>query len=307
METSKISELLVQASSLKPRTLIISDLKWKYLLWAVYRRKNILFVGHTRCGTTSVARAAAEVLQLPFFVFNCGGGQDARATLIGNTVFKKDTGTLFCKSQFVEAIQTKNAIVLLDELTRGSHDFWNILIPTLDSTQRYLRLDEDEHSPVIKVDDSVCFIATSNIGSEYTSTRTLDRAMAARFPVKVEMLPLNRDELLHLIKILYPGLTIDKGSPTWNICDIAHKTITELKKDEPRLSCFIPTGAVLEMAQLIEDGFTLAEIAEMAIYPDYSDEGGVESEKIFIKQIIEGYISKPGAKTPLNDPTNKNK
>lgn len=61
MIKTDISELLSKASSLKPKDLIISDLKWKYLLWAVYRRKNILFVGHTRCGKTKTARAAAEV------------------------------------------------------------------------------------------------------------------------------------------------------------------------------------------------------------------------------------------------------
>lgn len=56
-----ISQLLSNAASLKPKDLIMNDLKWKYLLWAIYRRKNILFVGHTRCGKTRSAKAAAEV------------------------------------------------------------------------------------------------------------------------------------------------------------------------------------------------------------------------------------------------------
>lgn len=239
----------------------------------------------------------------PFFVFNCGGTQDARATLIGNTIFKKDTGTLFCKSPFIEAIQTKNAVILLDELTRGSHDFWNILFPVIDPTQRYLRLDESENSPVIKVDDSVTFISTANIGSEYTATKVLDKAMAARFPVKVEMLPLNREELLGLVKVIHPSLNTAKGSTMWNVCDISEKTIKELKKDEPRLSSLIPTGAIVEMAQLVVDGFSLEEIAEMTIYPDYPDEGGADSERTFIKQVVESYIPNKKAKNPLTDPS----
>ncbi len=303
MIKSQISELLTNAHVLKPKDLIISDLKWKYLLWAVYRQKNILFVGHTRCGKTKAILSAAKVLERPIFIFNLGSTQDARATLIGNIGFKRDAGTYFASSEFVHAIQTKNAIILLDELTRANHDAWNILMPVLDPTLRFLRLDE-EKSEVVKVEE-VCIAATANIGSEYTATKVLDKAMAARFPVKVEMLPLTRDELLHLVNILHPNLPITKGSVMWQLCDIANKTIEELKKDEARLTSLIPTGAIVEMAQLVEDGFALEEIAEMAIYPDFPDEGGADSERTYVKQIVEGYIPKKGAKNPLNDPVNR--
>ena len=173
----------------------------------------------------------------------------------------------------------------------------------LDPTLRFLRLDEREDSAVIKV-GNVCIAATCNVGSEYTATRTLDKAIAARFPVKVEMLPLNREELIHLIEILYPKMNLNKGSVIWNICDIAQKTVNEVKKDEPKLTSLIPTGSVIEMAQLVEDGFTLEEIAEMAIYPDFPDEGGVESERTFIRQLVQAYLPSKG-KNPLIDPIEK--
>jgi hypothetical protein len=301
MIKSQIVELLTQAHVLKPKDLVISDLKWKYLLWAVYRQRNILFVGHTRCGKTKAILSAGKALDRKVFTFNLGSTQDARATLIGNIGFKRETGTYFASSEFVQAIQTENAIVLLDELTRANHDAWNILMPVLDPTLRFLRLDE-EKSDVVKV-GNVCIAATANIGSEYTATKVLDKAMAARFPVKVEMLPLTRDELLHLVGVLYPNLSVTKGSLIWQLCDIAHKTVEELKKDEARLTSLIPTGAIVEMAQLALDGFTLEEIAEMAIYPDFPDEGGADSERTYIKQIVEGYIPKKGAKNPLRDPT----
>jgi len=243
----------------------------------------------------------------PLFVFNCGSSQDARAMFIGNTFFSKELGTYFNQSSFVRAIQTKNAIIVLDELTRISHDGLNILIPVVDPTQRYLRLDEAENTPVISVADGVCFIATANIGSEYTATKVLDRAMATRFPVKVEMLPLDREELIQLINVLYPSLDTKKGSLMWNLCDISHKTVNELKKEEPRLTSLIPTGAVVEMAQLVMDGFNLDEIAEMTMYPDFPDEGGADSERTYIRQIVEGYSPKKGAKNPLNDPSEKMK
>lgn len=242
----------------------------------------------------------------PLFIFNCGGSQDARASFVGNTFFSKETGTYFNQSSFAKAIQTENAIIVLDELTRISHDGLNILIPVVDPTQRYLRLDEAENTPVIPVAESVSFIATANIGSEYTATRVLDKAMSARFPVKIEMSPLTRDELLQLICVLYPTLKIDKASIIYNLCEIAEKTIKESKKSDSRISTIIPTGTVLNMVQLAVDGFTLNEIAEMTIYPDYPDDIDVDSERTFMRQLVEGFLPKQGAKKPLHDPTNNN-
>jgi Holliday junction resolvasome RuvABC ATP-dependent DNA helicase subunit len=301
MTPEEFKDLIANANKLKPKDLSISDLKWKYLIWSVLRRKNILFVGPTRCGKTTAIKAVARVLSVPFFVFDMGGSQDARATLIGNTTFKKETGTVFHPSPFVTAIQTRGAVILLDELTRGNHDAWNILMPVLDPTRRCLRLDEKEDSAVVNVEE-VCFAATANIGSDYTATKTVDKALAARFPVKVEMCPLEKEELLNLIKVKFPNIKTSQGSTIYNLCEIADKTIRELRKDEPRLSSIIPTGSVLEMAQLVEDGFNLEEISEMTIYPDYPDDQGVDSERTFIKQLVEGYSPKKGAKNPLHDP-----
>ena len=67
---------------------------------------------------------------------------DNVATLIGNVHFDKAKGTYFSESLFVKAIQTPNAVILLDELSRAHPDAWNILMTVLDQGQRYLRLDE---------------------------------------------------------------------------------------------------------------------------------------------------------------------
>jgi len=41
---------------------------------------------------------------------------------------------------------------------------------------------------------------------------------------------------------------------------------------------------------LMEDGFTLGEVAEVTIYPFFDDDGGVDSERTFIKQLVQKYI-----------------
>lgn len=237
----------------------------------------------------------------PFYVFNCGGGQDARATLIGNTTYKKETGTMFHQSPFVTAIQTKNAVILLDELTRGSHDFWNILVPVLDSTQRCLRLDEKEDSPVIRVAEGVSFVATANIGNEFTATKVLDKAISRRFPLKLEMPLLTGKELKYLFSILIPSRTKEEIDLMNTLANISDDLIAQCKMEDAKISIMIPPANMVEMAELVMDGFNLEEIAEAAIYPEYPDEGGADSERTFVKSIMQKYFPKD-VKSPINDP-----
>jgi hypothetical protein len=290
--------------NLKPIDLFIDDLYWKYLLWGIHLKKNIFIFGYPRCGKTYSVIAASKILGYPLHTFNCGGGQDARATLIGNTTFKKETGTIFFSSPFINAIQTKNSIILLDELTRGNHDFWNILLPAIDYTQRKIRLDENENSPVIDVDPSVTFIATANIGSEFTATRILDKSILSRFTVKMEFLPLNKNELLKLIKTRFPNIKCEKGSTIWDICEIYERILLNCNGENPKLSTLIPPGIVLEMAQMVYDGFSLNEIADLCINTEYTDDGGIDSERTFVRQIVDAFIVK-SAKNPLKNVTNK--
>jgi hypothetical protein len=44
------------------------------------------------------------------------------------------------------------------------------------------------------------------------------------------------------------------------------------------------------MAGLLYDGFSLLEAAEVAIFPFYSQDGGMDSERTYIKQLIQKYI-----------------
>lgn len=311
MEEIDITERLRSCNTLKPNDLIIDDLSWKYLCRAVLRGKNIILVGPTRSGKTKAAQSVVKALgkQDKYFYFNLGSTQDARASLIGNTMFKKETGTVFHPSQFVKAIQTPGSVILLDELSRGHHDAWNILMPVLDPTQRYLRLDETEDSSIIKVESDVTFIATANIGNEYTATKVMDKALTSRFPVIVEMKVLDNEQELELLKTLYPEASSKVLGGFETLTNISNDTRKQYKMPESRITTFIPTGTVVEMAELLIDDFTLSEIVEMVIYPLYSEDGGVESERVYVKQIVEKYLNvkSAGTSSPINDPNKKKK
>jgi len=286
--------------SLKPRELVMTDLKWKYLIRSAVRAKNIMMTGPAGCGKTLAAKALVKSLERPDFYFNLGATQDPRATLIGNTHFDQGKGTFFSESAFVKAIKTPNAVILLDELSRAHPDAWNILMSVLDQGQRYLRLDEAEGSPIVNVAEGVTFIATANIGSEYTSTRVIDRAMLDRF-VTIEMDVLNDVQEFELLKYMFPEVGEDDLKA---IAEISHHTRTQSMSDSGKLSSMVSTGASVEMASLVYDGFNLFEAAEISIFPFFSNDGGVDSERTYVKQLVQKYIKDEKADEALfTEPT----
>lgn len=288
MTGNEIIKFIENSYELKPESLIMNELKWRYLVRSGIRGKNILLLGPTGSGKTLAAQSLVKALKREdrFFYINMGATQDPRTALIGNTHFSKSDGTFFNESAFVKAIKTPNSVILLDEISRGHPDAWNILLSVLDVLQRYLRLDEAEGSEVVKVAEGVTFIATANVGNEYTATRVMDRALLDRFSVKIEVDVLSAEQERDLIQLLVP-----------NANEKMMKIITEVAQqsrqmvDGSKITKAISTRAVVEMAELSADGFTLKEISEMVIYPDYPTEGGVDSERTFIKQLIQKYIS----------------
>ena len=273
--------------NLKPQGLVMKELKWKYLIRSAVRGKNIMMTGPAGCGKTMAAKSLVNSLDRPDFYFNMGSTQDPRATLIGNVHFDKKKGTYFSQSLFVKAIQTPNAVILLDELSRAHPDAWNILMTVLDQGQRYLRLDEASGQETIPVAEGVTFVATANIGNEYTSTRVMDKALMDRFTI-VEMDVLTDEEETGLLSYMFPHVDPELLSA---VAEIAHTTRMESKSDTGKVSNGVSTRTSVEMAGLIYDGFGLDEAAEVSIYPQFADDGGVDSERTFVKQLLQKFMN----------------
>ena len=284
-EHAEVMNFIHSSYNLKPRGLMMKELKWKYLVRSAVRGKNIMMTGAAGCGKTMAAKALVNSLDRPDFYFNLGATQDPRATLIGNVHFDKNKGTYFSESLFVKAIQTENAVILLDELSRAHPDAWNILMTVLDYGQRYLRLDEQNGQETIKVANNVTFIATANIGNEYTSTRQLDKALMDRFTI-VEMDLLNKEEENELLSYMFPNVD---SKVIESVATIAGITRVEANSETARVPFGISTRTTVELAGLLYDGFSLSEAAEVCIYPQYDASGGVDSERTFVKQIVQKF------------------
>jgi len=274
--------------SLKPESLYMDELNWKYLIRSAVRGKNIMMTGPSGCGKTLAAKTVQSVLKdfgRPGFYFNMGATQDPRSTLIGNTHFKEGTGTLFSESLFVKAIRTQNAVILLDELTRAHPDAWNILMTVLDYKQRYLRLDEKDNCETVKVAHGVTFVATANIGSEYTATRVLDRALQDRFTI-IEIPVLVAEEEVKLLQYIYPDVNKDL---LLKVAEFAHDSRMEINTETPHISTMISTRMSVELAGLLYDGFGFIESAEVAVFPFFPTDGGNDSERSFIKKMAQRF------------------
>ena len=268
-----------------PNDFFIDELKWMFLLRNISKGKNIMMTGPSGCGKTDATFKAANALGREVMYFNLGATQDPRSTLIGNTHYNKDSGTYFSESLFVHAIQKENAVILLDELSRAHPEAWNILMTVLDPIQRYLRLDEKDDSPTIKVAKGVSFIATANIGIEYTATRVIDRAILDRFSL-FEMDVLGEEDEYSLLKGKFPSINDKLLS---NLCTIVSHIRKEINSDSPRLSTMVSTRNTIEIAELLVDGFSLEDAAKLLIYPLFPNDGN-DSERVFVKQLIQKYV-----------------
>jgi hypothetical protein len=156
----------------------------------------------------------------------------------------------------------------------------------LDEGQRYLRLDESDGSETVNVAEGVTFVATANIGNEYTSTRVMDKALMDRFII-VEMDVLTDEEEFGLLEYMFPHVD---NTVLQAISEIAHLTRVESKSETGRISSAVSTRTSVEIAGLLFDGFGLDEAAEVTIYPQYSEDGGLDSERTYIKQLVQKYV-----------------
>lgn len=289
MKKDEVESVLAKAPTLKPDRLIISDEKWRFLLWCVARGENTMIIGPSGFGKTLSAIKAAEALERDTFVFNMGATQDPRTMLVGTR--EADNGTTsFVRSRFVNAIQAENAVIVLDEMSRADREAWNILMPALDpqtaDKRRYISLDEDRSRAQAEVVDGVTFIATANTGSQYTAARRIDRAIKDRFSIMEVDIPSIDDETT-LLKHLFPSID------TLNIRRMctALADVREMHSDNGGpLGDYVSTRAAVECCKMVRDGFTIREAFAFRVYTLFDRAGGESSHRTLVKDAVESIV-----------------
>jgi len=210
-----------------------------------------------------------------------GTVHDAQSALLGVHRIGSSGTSEFDYAPFVGHIQ-EEGIVLLDELSRAPLAANNILFPCLDR-RRYLPVDiaDTASKRHVAVHEGCVFFATANIGSEYSGTHSLDRALMDRFfPVELDF-PSESDE--SDILVLRTG--VDKKS-AGAIVKVSYNIRQQFKSQE--LSNTISVRHTLQIASLIHDGFAMDKALSYIIMPLFEDSVGC-SEKDKIKTIIAAY------------------
>ena len=108
-----------------------------------------------------------------------------------------------------------------------------------------------------------------------------------RFTI-VEMDVLDNNQELELLQYMFPHVDVDSLDA---VANIANTTRVESMSETGKIDSAISTRTSVEMAGLLFDGFGLDEAAQVSVYPQFSNDGGVDSERTFVKQLVQKFIN----------------
>ena len=257
---------------------IINDLKKDICEELVKMDKNVLITGSTGSGKSSFCLEVAKTLNMKPFMFNIGSTQDARLSLVGSHELKNGE-TNFVYSSFVKAIQEPNSLIILDELSRGSDDAFNILFPLLDFRKT---LEVDETNEIVHVAEGVRFIATANIGSEYSATRSLDRALEDRF-MTFNLEYITGTELYNYASSIQ-DLTEKQEKSLEHLCSVFY--FVNKLYDDDEISTRISPRIVLNCVGLFEK-FSFTDVFDTIVASYFESEASVSSELNTVKMFLD--------------------
>lgn len=252
--------------------------EWYLLIRNIQNQINTMLLGPTGTGKTELVMLACRKLGVECSVYDMGSMYDPVSGLLGVHRLQEGGVSVFDYAKFTQDIQ-KPGVVLLDELSRAPVTTNNILFPCLDSRRSLpVEIAGGKDMRSIRVHPECCFIATANIGAEYTGTMIMDRALMNRFfAMKLTYLS-QVDEVQLLVKRC--DIKADYARKISLVC---HEIRTAYDKGE--LSHAMSTRESLMAADLIRDGWSPLQAMELSFLPLYEGTDA-EGERGIVRKLI---------------------
>ena len=233
---------------------------WYVLVRNILNQVNTMILGPTGTGKTELVTLICQQLDIPCHIYDMGSMYDPVAGLLGVHRLQKGGVSVFDYAQFTKDIQ-EPGVILLDELSRAPVTTNNILFPCLDN-RRFLPVEMAGGDDLrrVPVHSECCFVATANVGAEYTGTMSMDRALINRFfPLELDYMPENEE-----IRVIQKKCHIQYADAK-QIVAVANIVRNLYRKQE--LSSALSTRETLMAGDMIADGWSALEAMELVYLP----------------------------------------
>lgn len=247
--------------SVKDSGFLVNADNWYLMIRNINCGVNTMLVGATGTGKTEFVRLICKKLGKKLCIYDMGSMLDPIAGLLG-THRLIEGGSVFDYARFTEDIQEPN-VILLDELSRAPVTANNILFPVLDNRRELpVEIAGGKDLRRVKVHPDCVFIATANVGAEYTGTSTLDAALVNRFfPIEMDAL---KEEDESRVLIARTGIEKPKADCIMKIAG----TIRKLYRQQ-ELSVGVSVRETLMVAELVVDGWEMTKALSLVFLPKF--------------------------------------
>lgn len=272
------SDRSLNVPTIKNDGFFIKAKDWYLLVRNIKAKVNTMLIGASGSGKTELVMLACRKMGIRCSVYDMGSMHDPVSGLLGVHRLQQGGVSVFDYAKFTQDIQ-QPGVILLDELSRAPATTNNILFPCLDSRRSLpVEIAGGNDSRTIKVHPDCIFIATANVGAEYTGTMSMDRALIGRFfPLELGYLPVKEEA-----DVLETRCDIS-ASDAANIVAVAATVRDLFNKQE--LSCSISTRETLMAAKLVADGWTALDAMEYTFLPLF--EGSrIDGERSVVSKIF---------------------
>lgn len=268
----------LQPPTIQDDGFFVNEKDWYLLVRNIQQGINTMMIGATGSGKTELVMLACKKLGIECCVYDMGSMYDPMAGLLGVHRLQKGGESVFDYAKFTQDIQ-KPCVILLDELSRAPAMTNNILFPCLDSRRTLpVEIAGGEDLRSIQIHKDCCFVATANVGAEYTGTMSMDKALVNRF-FPMELAYMNeRDEA----KVLENREGISEEDAIL-IAKVMYRIRLMYEKQE--VSSSVSTRESLMVASLVRDGWSKLDALSTVILPMY--EGTItEGERSTVHKVL---------------------